>query len=93
MNWTKIYSKLNSIEKLETNLRCFFCFFLFSVIPVLLVGGQQQKFRVMPRDLQVLEGSEALLRCEIHSLAGAVQWTKDGFALGKFGKLVLWLLV
>ncbi|XP_065093879.1 nephrin isoform X2 [Ochlerotatus camptorhynchus] len=36
----------------------------------------------MPRDLQVLEGSEALLRCEIHNLAGAVQWTKDGFALG-----------
>ncbi|XP_055619098.1 nephrin isoform X2 [Toxorhynchites rutilus septentrionalis] len=55
---------------------------VLTVIPALLVSGQQQKFRVMPRDLQVLEGSEALLRCEIHSLAGAVQWTKDGFALG-----------
>ncbi|XP_062562887.1 nephrin isoform X6 [Armigeres subalbatus] len=55
------------------------------VIPVLLVGStssQQQKFRMLPKDLQVLEGSEALLRCEINNLAGAVQWTKDGFALG-----------
>ena len=33
-------------------------------------------------DLQVLEGSEALLRCEVGNVAGAVQWTKDGFALG-----------
>lgn len=43
----------------------------------------QQKFRIVPRDLQVLEGTEALLRCEIYNLVGAVQWTKDGFALGK----------
>lgn len=44
--------------------------------------AQQQKFRVTPHDLQVLEGSEALLRCEVTNQAGAVQWTKDGFALG-----------
>lgn len=31
----------------------------------------------------MLEGSEALLRCEVSNLAGQVQWTKDGFALGK----------
>ncbi|XP_059607885.1 nephrin isoform X2 [Phlebotomus argentipes] len=46
------------------------------------VAGQQQKFRIVPQDLQVLEGSEALLRCEVQGLAGQVQWTKDGFALG-----------
>lgn len=44
--------------------------------------AQQQKFRVTPHDLQVLEGAEAMLRCEVSNLAGAVQWTKDGFALG-----------
>lgn len=48
-----------------------------------MIAAQQQRFRVQPRDLQVLEGSEALLRCEIQNLMGAVQWTKDGFALGK----------
>lgn len=37
-----------------------------------------------PHDLQVLEGSEALLRCEVSNLAGQVQWTKDGFALGEY---------
>lgn len=47
------------------------------------VIAQQQKFRVTPHDLQVLEGSEALLSCEVTNLAGQVQWTKDGFALGK----------
>lgn len=48
-----------------------------------MVIAQQQKFRVTPHDLQVLEGSEALLGCEVTNLAGQVQWTKDGFALGK----------
>lgn len=61
---------------------------LFISIPVLsivqTISAQQQKFRVTPHDLQVLEGSEALLRCEVSNLAGQVQWTKDGFALGKF---------
>lgn len=38
-----------------------------------------------PQNLQVLEGAEALLRCELSHLAGAVQWTKDGFALGFSG--------
>lgn len=47
-------------------------------------AGQQQKFKVTPHDLQVLEGSEAVLRCEVSNLAGQVQWTKDGFALGKW---------
>lgn len=49
-----------------------------------MATAQQQKFRVTPHDLQVLEGSEALLQCEVSNLAGQVQWTKDGFALGKF---------
>lgn len=47
-------------------------------------AAQQQKFKATPHDLQVLEGSEAVLRCEVSNLAGQVQWTKDGFALGKF---------
>ncbi|XP_055693660.1 nephrin isoform X2 [Lutzomyia longipalpis] len=51
------------------------------IVPI-SVTGQQQKFRIIPQDLQVLEGSEALLRCEVQNLAGQVQWTKDGFALG-----------
>lgn len=58
-------------------------FLSLSVLPALVIAAQQQRFRVQPRDLQVLEGSEALLRCEIQNLMGAVQWTKDGFALGK----------
>lgn len=47
-------------------------------------AAQQQKFKATPHDLQVLEGSEAVLRCEVSNLAGQVQWTKDGFALGEF---------
>lgn len=48
-----------------------------------LVAGNKQYFRVNPQSLQVLEGSEALLRCEVQNLVGTVQWVKDGFALGE----------
>lgn len=41
-----------------------------------------QKFRVTPHDLQILEGTDTLLRCEVDNRSGQVQWTKDGFALG-----------
>uniref|UniRef100_A0A8W7P9Y2 Ig-like domain-containing protein n=1 Tax=Anopheles coluzzii TaxID=1518534 RepID=A0A8W7P9Y2_ANOCL len=64
---------------LNYNFRC--TWFAMRIIPMLLCNAQQ-KFRIVPRDLQVLEGTEALLRCEIYNLVGAVQWTKDGFALG-----------
>ncbi|XP_037827231.1 nephrin isoform X5 [Lucilia sericata] len=63
----------------------FVWFVITSLLTAHLPGyccGQQQKFRVTPHDLQVLEGAEAMLRCEVTNLAGAVQWTKDGFALG-----------
>ncbi|XP_054737167.1 nephrin isoform X3 [Anastrepha obliqua] len=59
-------------------------YFLLLLVTVLLPPSlaQQQKFRVTPYDLQVLEGAEAMMRCEVSNQAGAVQWTKDGFALG-----------
>ncbi|XP_030244136.1 nephrin isoform X2 [Drosophila navojoa] len=41
-----------------------------------------QRFRVTPHDMQILEGTDTLMRCEVESRAGKVQWTKDGFALG-----------
>lgn len=58
--------------------------FVSVVITAQAAAAQQQKFRVTPHDFAVLEGSEALLRCEVTNLAGQVQWTKDGFALGEF---------
>lgn len=54
-----------------------------AIFAIRIASAQQQKFKVTPHDLQVLEGSEAVLRCEVAYLAGQVQWTKDGFALGK----------
>lgn len=47
-------------------------------------SAQQQYFRVQPRDVKVHEGGEVTLECEVANLAGQVQWTKDGFALGVF---------
>lgn len=46
--------------------------------------AQQQYFRVQPRDVKVHEGGEITLECEVANVAGQVQWTKDGFALGVF---------
>lgn len=60
--------------------------FFYVLVVIVLAStpchAQQQKFRTTPHDLQVLEGAEAMMRCEVANLAGAVQWTKDGFALG-----------
>jgi hypothetical protein len=55
----------------------------FVALSLSVVYGQQQYFRVQPRDVKVQEGGEAMLECEVANLAGQVQWTKDGFALGK----------
>ncbi|XP_049543659.1 irregular chiasm C-roughest protein-like [Anopheles darlingi] len=43
---------------------------------------QQQTFRITPKDVEAVQGDEVVMRCEIEHLAGWVQWTKDGFALG-----------
>lgn len=70
----------------------FSIFFVTAMIVAQTSAAQQQKFKVTPHDLQVLEGSEAVLRCEVSNLAGQVQWTKDGFALGKCFKPIHFIL-
>lgn len=42
----------------------------------------QQYFIERPANLTVIEGQSVTLKCTIGSLAGKVQWTTDGFALG-----------
>ncbi|XP_013380213.1 nephrin isoform X1 [Lingula anatina] len=51
---------------------------------VLLAGAQNviQSFRVMPNDTSVIAGETAVLKCEVDSMQGMLQWAKDGFALG-----------
>lgn len=53
------------------------------------VGAQQQYFRILPKDVQVHEGGEAVLECEVSNIGGKVQWTKDGFALGTTNQTLL----
>ncbi|XP_076336019.1 nephrin-like [Tachypleus tridentatus] len=49
---------------------------------LLEVEPKQQYFLVKPSDTEVIEGLTAMLQCRIKNLAGAVQWSKDGFLLG-----------
>lgn len=44
----------------------------------------QQSFRVRPRNVSAVEGDQVELHCEVANLAGQVQWSKDGFLLGKY---------
>ncbi|XP_043205643.1 nephrin-like [Amphibalanus amphitrite] len=46
------------------------------------VRCQQQRFRVRPSNVSVVEGDSAILRCEVQHQVGQLQWAKDGFALG-----------
>ncbi|KAJ3641993.1 hypothetical protein Zmor_028460 [Zophobas morio] len=57
-------------------------FVCLTTVGLSLVYGRQQYFRVQPRDVQVQEGGEAMLECEVANLAGQVQWAKSGFVLG-----------
>ncbi|XP_022244976.1 synaptogenesis protein syg-2-like isoform X2 [Limulus polyphemus] len=58
--------------------------FFVSVFVILLAKGgcQKQYFRVEPRASDVIQGYTIDLQCHIGNLAGAVQWSKDGFVLG-----------
>ncbi|KAG5895719.1 hypothetical protein JTB14_025666 [Gonioctena quinquepunctata] len=56
--------------------------YLLAFFVCAIQAQQQQNFRVTPKDVKVHEGGEAMLECEVANLAGRVQWTKDGFALG-----------
>ena len=51
--------------------------------------GQQQYFRVPPSDVEVGEGSTAVIPCEVGNRHGRVQWTKDGLTLGKLNDLCM----
>lgn len=43
----------------------------------------QQYFRKEPVSITAAVGSEVTLQCEVENQSGHVQWTKDGYALGK----------
>ncbi|XP_062562905.1 irregular chiasm C-roughest protein-like [Armigeres subalbatus] len=65
-----------------TALVVFSCILAPSFLPLAKAEVQQQAFRITPNDVEAHQGDEVVLRCEIERLAGRVQWTKDGFALG-----------
>ncbi|KAK8397705.1 hypothetical protein O3P69_004470 [Scylla paramamosain] len=57
---------------------------LLLALPSLLGWGAagRQRFRQRPESVEVVEGEDVLLRCEVEEQEGRAQWTKDGFALG-----------
>ncbi|XP_049307143.1 nephrin isoform X1 [Bactrocera dorsalis] len=79
LSWQSLRTSRLTNRRIMPNVYLFILLFMVLPPPIL---AQQQKFRVTPYDLQVLEGAEAMMRCEVSNKAGAVQWTKDGFALG-----------
>jgi hypothetical protein len=51
---------------------------------IVCVAGvwSQQAFREAPTDTSINQGDTVKLTCEVDNIAGQLQWTKDGFALG-----------
>ena len=43
-----------------------------------------QYFIEVPQNQTVNEGDTILLRCQVGNRQGIVQWTRNGFAMGKF---------
>lgn len=77
-------SSIDQMNFLNLTAARFVSVYLILISIGTVVLAQQQYFRTVPRDVKVHEGGEAMLECEVANLAGQVQWTKDGFALGSF---------
>lgn len=60
-----------------------FCSNLFVSTELEIESVEEQYFRVQPKETRAQVGSEVTLHCEVDNLKGKVQWSKDGFALGK----------
>ena len=39
---------------------------------------------MMPQNVEVVAGNDVTLHCEVANQQGNAQWTRDGFALGKW---------
>lgn len=75
-----------------------FCYFVISIFQYaisnlilflffhLLVptDSDNQFFRVVPVDMTITEGDDVELECTVGNQKGSVQWSKDGFLLGKY---------
>jgi len=48
----------------------------------------QQSFIDAPTNTTVVQGQTVILRCSVANRKGAVQWTKDGFALGELSVFI-----
>ena len=49
----------------------------------------KQFFRIRPANQTVREGDDIELKCQIGNLQGRVQWTRNGFAMGKVSLVVV----
>jgi len=64
--------------------RCGFVSYHFDHLLVFVPTTVQQSFVDAPVNTTVVQGETAILQCSVANRKGAVQWTKDGFALGQF---------
>ena len=56
---------------------------MLTIVLIFSVLGDPQSFIVAPSNQSVIQGQTAVLKCQVAHKKGALQWTKDGFALGK----------
>lgn len=54
-----------------------------------------QFFRIKPSNVQVLEEEDVEFECAVANLQGSVQWSKDGFLLGIYYRLMytIWIFI
>uniref|UniRef100_A0A4W3H7H0 Ig-like domain-containing protein n=1 Tax=Callorhinchus milii TaxID=7868 RepID=A0A4W3H7H0_CALMI len=65
-----------------------FCFLFCILVFCGGVKGFVSSFNEEPESVDVIIGSETILKCAISNYSGLIQWTRDGFALG--GTLAAW---
>ena len=50
---------------------------------------RSQHFMLKPQNQTLNEGESTMLQCQVGSLQGVVQWTRNGFAMGKNSDVIL----
>ena len=59
------------------------CFLFLGLLNAEFRSTRSQYFIVTPQNQTLNEGDSTMLQCQVGNLQGVVQWTRNGFAMGK----------
>ena len=78
-----IFFKFVPFMRLYTVIQGYFIFELSGLLNAEYRSTRSQYFIEKPQNQTLNEGETTMLQCQVGNLQGVVQWTRNGFAMGK----------